>query len=113
MALSQQQLLATLLQPPPQQQPDPPQETGKSKIAVPSAPLFKAPRARLAEAMQKIDKTFDAALCSDLDPSSLALLGWCFHRIKPSLSPTDLRVVYWEDLFDTMLTATERVKAID
>ena len=107
MALSQQQLLAALLQSQPQpqeqQQQEEPMKAPKTKIPSGSLPIFKAPRGRLAEAVEKIDKTFDAA----------SLLGWFFHRIKPSLSPTDLRVGYWEDLYDAMLTATERVKAID
>ena len=106
--VSHQQLLSALLQ-------DPAGEgtKGKTKINGSSLPLYKAPKLRLAEALEKaVDKTFDAVLCSDLDQSSLAILGWCFHRIKPSLSPTDLRVAYWEDLYDAMRIASERYKAI-
>ena len=108
---SQQQLLAAaaLLQPEKQEE----QQCSKTKIAIPSKPLFELPKVRLAEAVETIDKVFDPALCSDLEQSSLALLGWCFHRIRPSLTPSDLRVTTWEDLYDTMVTAAKRVKAID
>ena len=84
----------------------------KDKMSTSSVPIMKLPRVRLAEAVERVT-SLDGATTTDVNQECLAVILWCFTRVKPNVQCTELRANTYDDFYGCLKKAAERVKAHD
>jgi len=60
--------------------------------------------------IEHVDKTLDPTLTGKMDQDELAVTVWMLTHLRPSMKLSDLRVEYYEQLFQRYKQASDRLK---
>ena len=87
------------------------QKDSKDTKVTSGVPLWKAPKARLAECIEALNKNFDTTLLNDLQSRELCILIWVLTKtVRPYMKLSEFRCHTWAEIFKRIHFAYQRNK---
>ena len=87
------------------------QKDSKDTKVTSGVPLWKAPKARLAECIEALNKNFDTTLLNDLQSRELCILIWVLTKtVRPYMKLSEFRCHTWAEIFKKIHFAYQRNK---
>ena len=82
----------------------------KTKISKSISTIHKVPKCHNVDGVGHIAKNLDSTLTGKCDADELAIIVWLLTRIRPDFKISDLRCIYYEDIFEKYEMAAARLR---
>ena len=86
------------------------QKNPNLKIGTSIHVIQKVPKRYQVDGIQRIESDLDSTLTGKCDQDECAVIIWMLTRIDPNFTLSDLRVCYYDDLWDKYKLAAARLK---